>query len=225
VALARALAIRPKILLLDEPFGALDAKVRVELRQWLRRLHDEIGMTSVFVTHDQEEAFELADEVVVMNHGKIEQRGTPDEVFEHPATPFVMDFLGNVNVFHGRVEKGQAFWHGIPIDYPDYPHAQARPARVYLRPHELDIARLNGHVPGDGLGGSTANGSLPASVLRIARSGAIARISCRPDGSESELHVDLPADTARELAFQVGERVTITPRKVRVFLPDPEYVI
>ncbi|MFM8803676.1 MAG: sulfate/molybdate ABC transporter ATP-binding protein [Planctomycetia bacterium] len=223
VALARALAIRPKILLLDEPFGALDAKVRVELRQWLRRLHDEIGMTSVFVTHDQEEAFELADEVVVMNHGKIEQRGTPDEVFEHPATPFVMDFLGNVNVFHGRVEKGQAFWHGIPIDYPDYPHDQARPARVYLRPHELDIARTNGQP--NGTGGTAANGSLPASVLRVSRSGAIARVSCRPDGSEGELHVDLPADAARELALQVGERVTITPRKVRVFLPDPEYVI
>ena len=231
VALARALAIRPKILLLDEPFGALDAKVRVELRQWLRRLHDEIGMTSVFVTHDQEEAFELADEVVVMNHGKIEQRGTPDEVFEHPATPFVMDFLGNVNVFHGRVEKGQAFWHGIPIDYPDYPHAQARPARVYLRPHELDIARTSTHAPngpathGLATNDPAGNGSLPASVLRIARSGPIARISCRPDGSESELHVDLPADTARDLALQPGERVTITPRKVRVFLPDPEYVI
>jgi len=226
VALARALAIRPKILLLDEPFGALDAKVRVELRQWLRRLHDEIGMTSVFVTHDQEEAFELADEVVVMNHGKIEQRGTPDEVFEHPATPFVMDFLGNVNVFHGRVEKGQAFWHGIPIDYPDYPHAQARPARVYLRPHELDIARASAHAPnGPATRDPAGNGSLPASVLRIARSGAVARVSCRPDGSESELHVDLPAETARDLAFQVGERVTITPRKVRVFLPDPEYVI
>ena len=223
VALARALAIRPKILLLDEPFGALDAKVRVELRQWLRRLHDEIGMTSVFVTHDQEEAFELADEVVVMNHGRIEQRGTPDEVFEHPATPFVMDFLGNVNVFHGRVEKGQAFWHGIPIDYPDYPHAQARPARVYLRPHELDIARTNGHATEHD--GAATNGSLPASVLRVSRSGAIARVSCRPDGSESELHVDLPADAARELALQPGERVTITPRKVRVFLPDPEYVI
>jgi sulfate transport system ATP-binding protein len=225
VALARALAIRPKILLLDEPFGALDAKVRVELRQWLRRLHDEIGMTSVFVTHDQEEAFELADEVVVMNHGRIEQRGTPDEVFEHPATPFVMDFLGNVNVFHGRVEKGQAFWHGIPIDYPDYPHAQARPARVYLRPHELDIARTNGHATGHGAAGTATNGSLPASVLRVSRSGAIARVSCRPDGSEGELHVDLPADAARELALQPGERVTITPRKVRVFLPDPEYVI
>ncbi|MFM8433880.1 MAG: sulfate/molybdate ABC transporter ATP-binding protein, partial [Planctomycetia bacterium] len=108
VALARALAIRPKILLLDEPFGALDAKVRVELRQWLRRLHDEIGMTSVFVTHDQEEAFELADTVVVMNHGRIEQQGTPDDVFDHPDTPFVMDFLGNVNVYHGRVENGRA---------------------------------------------------------------------------------------------------------------------
>jgi sulfate transport system ATP-binding protein len=226
VALARALAIRPKILLLDEPFGALDAKVRVELRQWLRRLHDEIGMTSVFVTHDQEEAFELADEVVVMNHGKIEQRGTPDEVFEHPATPFVMDFLGNVNVFHGRVEKGQAFWHGIPIDYPDYPHAQARPARVYLRPHELDIARTSAQTPnGTATNDPAGNGSLPASVLRIARSGPISRISCRPDDSESELHVDLPADTARDLALQPGERVTITPRKVRVFLPDPEYVI
>ena len=135
VALARALAIRPRILLLDEPFGALDAKVRVELRQWLRRLHDEIGMTTVFVTHDQEEAFELADEVVVMNQGRVEQRGTPDEVFDKPATPFVMDFLGNVNVFHGRVENGRAFWHGVPIAYPDYPHAQSRPARVYLRPH------------------------------------------------------------------------------------------
>ena len=90
------------MLLLDEPFGALDAKVRQELRQWLRRLHDEIQVTSVFVTHDQEEAFEVADTVVVMNHGKIEQVGTPAEVFEKPANAFVMDFLGNVNVFHGR---------------------------------------------------------------------------------------------------------------------------
>ena len=123
VALARALAAEPKLLLLDEPFGALDAKVRQELRSWLRRLHREIHVTSIFVTHDQEEAFEVADRVVVMNKGRIEQVGTPQEVFDHPATPFVMDFLGNVNVFHGRVENGRAFWHGIPIDYPDYPHA------------------------------------------------------------------------------------------------------
>jgi sulfate transport system ATP-binding protein len=218
VALARALAIRPKILLLDEPFGALDAKVRVELRQWLRRLHDEIGMTSVFVTHDQEEAFELADRVVVMNHGRIEQEGTPDQVFDQPATPFVMDFLGNVNVYHGRVENGRAFWHGIPIDYPDYPHAQARDARVYLRPHELDITPATAVASRPGT-------SLPASVLRVTRSGAITRVACQPQGSEAELHVDLPTDTARTLTLEPGTAVSITPRRARVFLPSPEYVI
>src|SRR5205823_7877033 len=103
VALARALAAQPKILLLDEPLGALDAKVRQELRQWLRKLHDEIHVTSVFVTHDQEEAFEVADRVVIMNRGRIEQTGTPEEIFDKPASPFVMDCLGNVNVFHGVV--------------------------------------------------------------------------------------------------------------------------
>ena len=218
VALARALAIRPRILLLDEPFGALDAKVRVELRQWLRRLHDEIGMTTVFVTHDQEEAFELADEVVVMNHGRIEQRGRPDDVFERPATPFVMDFLGNVNVFHGRVEGGRAFWHGVPLDYPDYPHAQSRPARVYLRPHELDIAPA---TPG----AAPREGTLEATVVRLVRSGPITRITCQARDGGSELHVDLPATAARELALAAGSAVTVTPRNVRVFFPDPEYVI
>ncbi len=102
IALARALAVEPKVLLLDEPFGALDAKVRKELRRWLRRLHDEMHVTSVFVTHDQDEAMEVADRVVVMNHGRIEQQGTPDEVYDHPASPFVLQFLGDVNLFHGR---------------------------------------------------------------------------------------------------------------------------
>lgn len=217
VALARALAVRPKMLLLDEPFGALDAKVRVELRQWLRRLHEEIGMTSVFVTHDQEEAFELADEVVVMNQGAVEQRGTPAEVFDRPATPFVMDFLGAVNVFHGRVENGRAYWHGIPIDYPDYPHAQAREARVYLRPHELDIAAA---APT----GSSAR-SLPASVLRVTRSGSITRVACRPHGSDAELHVDVPTQSAGDLSLAPGAHVAITPRRARVFLPGPQYSI
>ena len=218
VALARALAIRPKILLLDEPFGALDAKVRVELRQWLRRLHDEIGMTSVFVTHDQEEAFELADRVVVMNQGRIEQEGSPDEVFDQPATPFVMDFLGNVNVYHGRVENGRAFWHGIPIDYPDYPHAQAREARVYLRPHELELSPAAD-------GRQRPGTSLAASVVRVTRSGAVTRVACRPHGSDAELHVDVPTDTARSLTLEPGSSVAITPRRPRVFLPAPEYVI
>jgi len=120
VALARALAVEPEVLLLDEPFGALDAKVRKELRRWLRRLHDEVHVTSVFVTHDQEEAMEVADRVVVMNQGRIEQEGAPDQVYDHPATPFVLQFLGDVNLFHGRVglAAGEA---------------------GYVRPHELDI--------------------------------------------------------------------------------------
>ena len=112
VALARALAIEPRVLLLDEPFGALDAKVRKELRRWLRRLHEEMGLTSVFVTHDQEEALELADRVVVMSNGKIEQVGTPDEVYERPATPFVYEFLGHVNRMPCTVARGRArIWH------------------------------------------------------------------------------------------------------------------
>jgi len=120
VALARALAVEPKVLLLDEPFGALDAKVRKELRRWLRRLHDEVHVTSVFVTHDQEEAMEVADRVVVMNQGRIEQEGAPDQVYDHPATPFVLQFLGDVNLFHGRL--------GL-----------AAGEVGYVRPHELDI--------------------------------------------------------------------------------------
>jgi sulfate transport system ATP-binding protein len=115
IALARALAVEPKVLLLDEPFGALDAKVRKELRRWLRRLHDEVHLTSVFVTHDQDEAMEVADRIVVMNEGRIEQVGTPDQVYDHPASPFVLQFLGDVNLFHGRT------------------------GHVYVRPHELEI--------------------------------------------------------------------------------------
>jgi sulfate transport system ATP-binding protein len=123
VALARALAVEPRVLLLDEPFGALDAKVRKELRRWLRRLHDEMHVTSVFVTHDQEEALEVADRIVVMNHGRIEQLGAPDEVYQHPATAFVYEFLGDVNLFHGR---------------------------EYARPHEIDVFReasIEGSIP------------------------------------------------------------------------------
>ena len=114
IALARSLAVEPKVLLLDEPFGALDAKVRKELRRWLRRLHDEVRATTVFVTHDQEEAMEVADRIVVMNQGRIEQVGTPDEVYQNPATPFVYEFLGDVNLFHGR---------------------------GYARPHEVELFR------------------------------------------------------------------------------------
>ena len=143
VALARALAVEPKVLLLDEPFGALDAKVRQGLRAWLRRLHDEIHLTSVLVTHDQEEALEVADRVVVMNQARIEQVGTPEEVFHHPASEFVMEFLGQVNVFHSRVRNGSVRLGEMTFDCPRYPHQQERPATIYMRPHELDIKRLH----------------------------------------------------------------------------------
>ncbi len=140
VALARALAAEPKVLLLDEPFGALDAKVRQELRQWLRRLHDEIHVTSVFVTHDQEEAFEVADRVVIMNKGRIEQVGSPAEIFEHPANAFVMDFLGNVNVFHGSVQGDRAAIDTLQVAFP-MSGQQSGDAKAFVRSHELEIQR------------------------------------------------------------------------------------
>ena len=147
VALARALAAQPKVLLLDEPFGALDAKVRMELRQWLRRLHDEIHVTSVFVTHDQEEAFEVSDRVVIMNKGEIEQIGSPAEIFERPANPFVMDFLGNVNVFHGSVQSGRATLGNIEVAYPEYTDSESRTAMAFVRSHELEILRTKNGRP------------------------------------------------------------------------------
>src|SRR5581483_5360943 len=173
VALARALAAEPKLLLLDEPFGALDANVRQELRGWLRRLHEEIHVTSIFVTHDQEEAFEVSDRVVVMNHGKIEQVGSPEDVFEHPASPFVMDFLGNVNVFHGRVQGGLAHVGGMSVAAPEHPEHHSRPATVYVRPHELDIHRQS-------MNGS----SIRASIARINPLGAAVRVGLTGENGE-----------------------------------------
>jgi len=212
IALARALAIEPKVLLLDEPFGALDAKVRQELRGWLRRLHDEIHTTSVLVTHDQEEAFEVADRVVVMNQGRIEQAGTPAEVFEQPANPFVMDFLGNVNVFHGRVENGHAVVGNLKVDYPAYPHAQPQAATLYMRPHELDIALKQNGVPG-----------LWANVNRVNPAGSVARIGLVAVDHDTDIQVDLSLDRYTELNLKPGDTVFVLPKKVRVFIP--EYVI
>jgi sulfate transport system ATP-binding protein len=197
VALARALAARPQVLLLDEPFGALDARVRQELRQWLRRLHDEIGVTSILVTHDQEEAFEVADTVVVMNRGRVEQIGSPEEVFEHPANAFVMDFLGNVNVFHGR-----AFGHPhVEVDVP-------AEAQVYVRPHELDLT-----YEADGVS------SLEARVVHINPAGAVARVQLAAhDGAA--IQVELSQGRYAELNLKPGDRVYVSPRRVRVFVPE-----
>ena len=209
VALARALAIEPGVLLLDEPFGALDAKVRQELRRWLRRLHDEIHVTSVFVTHDQEEAFEVADRVVVMHRGRIEQVGTADEVFDHPASPFVMDFLGNVNVFHGRVAGGRASLGGLELNYPDYPHGDAKPATAYVRPHELEISRF-----------SRGNGTLRAEVVRIHTAGSAVKVELAAPPLGVSVRVELAQDRFRELELRVGDRVFLSPKQARVFVQD-----
>jgi sulfate transport system ATP-binding protein len=210
IALARALAPRPDVLLLDEPFGALDARVRTELRQWLRRLHDEAPVTTIFVTHDQEEAFEVADRVVVMNHGKVEQDGTPDEVFEHPANEFVMDFLGQVNVFHGRVHEGKAVVGGMEFDLPG--SRVSGEAKVFVRPHELDIQRDANGVP-----------SLPAVVRHVTPAGSVTRVLVCVADTGMEITVELSPDRSAELKLKKGDPVFVAPRKVRVF--EPEYTI
>jgi sulfate/thiosulfate transport system ATP-binding protein len=205
VALARALATRPRVLLLDEPFGALDARVRQELRRWLRRFHDELNVTSVFVTHDQEEAFEVADRVVLMNAGRIEQEGTPAQVFEEPASPFVMRFLGAVNVFRGHVDGGRAFVGDLEFSAPSPSDGVRSPAHVYVRPHELEI-----HA-------APYPGSFAARVERVTVLGASVRVELRapPYGERLEAEIDLPRSHA--LKLQNGDGVYLSPRRVRVF--------
>lgn len=207
VALARALAVEPKVLLLDEPFGALDAKVRQELRQWLRRLHDEIHVTSVFVTHDQEEALELADRVVVMNHGQIEQVGTPEEVFHNPTSEFVIHFLGQVNVFHARVENGKACVGGMQLEYPQATQSSAD-AKVFVRPHDLDVA----FEPG-------GNGHLRATVRHINAAGPHVKVEMQTDNGEQVL-AELTHERYRVLELCTGATVFVLPRQVRVFAED-----
>ena len=206
VALARALAAQPKVLLLDEPFGALDAKVRQELRRWLRRLHDEIRITSVFVTHDQEEALEVADRIVVMNDGKIEQEGTPEKLFENPKTPFVMSFLGDVNTFHGRVQNGRAIFSGMEAALPEDPHANAKAAQAYARPHELDIERSPRNER-----------SLPATVRHVNPAGAVAKIELVLRDQETVVQANLSRERYLELQLRLGDAVFVVPRQLRIF--------
>jgi sulfate transport system ATP-binding protein len=208
VALARALAVEPRILLLDEPFGALDAKVRQELRLWLRRLHDEIHVTSVFVTHDQDEALEVADRVVVMNRGAVEQMGTPDEVFHQPRTEFVMSFLGHANRFHGRVEDGKVVFASISLDAPEPQGPAPGSARVFVRPHEWDLAMAANHDP-----------RLKATVRRIHSARPTVRLELVAESGEI-FFAELPHARYRSLALRPGETVFVAPREVRVFGDD-----
>jgi len=217
IALARALAVQPRVLLLDEPFGALDAKVRKELRRWLRRLHDELHVTSIFVTHDQEEALEVADRVVLMNQGCIEQVGTPQQVWEHPASPFVYGFLGDVNLFHGRAHEGQLHLEGVAIDSPEHALARDAQAFAYVRPHDLEVERWRAGAVG-----------IAAELQRLIVVGPIARLELlpldaeAPDGHDPMIEAQIPAERLRALGLKEGDRVLLSPKKARVFLqPQP----
>ena len=204
VALARALAVEPRVLLLDEPFGALDARVRKQLRVWLRRLHDEIAITSIFVTHDQDEALEVADRVVVMNEGRVEQSGTPEEVFHDPATEFVMNFLGHVNVFDGRIEDGKVTFASVQVEHPAAAHSQTGPARVFIRPHELTLHLL------------PRSDALPATVTGINAAGPAVRLTLAAAG-EHTFSADVSQDVYRSLKVAIGGRFWVLPRELRVF--------
>ncbi|MFP5074744.1 sulfate/molybdate ABC transporter ATP-binding protein [Neisseria sp. WLZKY-1] len=202
IALARALAVEPKLLLLDEPFGALDAKVRKELRTWLRDIHHELGITSILVTHDQEEALEVSDQIVVMNHGRIEQSGSADDIYLRPANAFVTGFLGNTEAFEGRIEKG--VWHyenyAWPLDMQR--RWQEQTATAYIRPHEWQI--------------DAGRPMLAAALAHIRHSGALVHLTLRlADGRQ--IQADLPAAEAARLNLQPGQTLPLAPRQIYVF--------
>ncbi|MDB6116008.1 MAG: sulfate transporter ATP-binding protein, partial [Lacunisphaera sp.] len=204
IALARALAVEPKVLLLDEPFGALDAKVRKELRRWLRQFHDEINLTTIFVTHDQEEALEIADEVVIMNQAKIEQSGTPQEVYDRPATPFIYQFLGNVNVLPAKVLK--------EAGAGDPGAAFEADGQVYVRPHDIEILPHLPGVPG-----------IVAIVRYIHAAGPQARLSLEQVQNRETLEVETSRVTLASLDLKVGDLVNLRLRQAHSF--DADYAI
>ncbi len=212
IALARALAVEPQVLLLDEPFGALDAKVRKELRRWLRRLHDELHISSIFVTHDQEEALEVADRIVLMNRGWIEQIGSPHDIYHEPATSFAYSFIGNVNAFRGMVE-GQFVRVGsdlLPHTRPDL--ADGQPVVAYARPHDTWI------VPDD----SSHGVGVAARVSRVLGSGAVSRVELVANGpargeNKEYFEVELGSDDVRNLGLAAGQRVRLQSHRLKLF--------
>lgn len=206
VALARALAVDPKVLLLDEPFGSLDAKVRKDLRAWLRGLHEELGFTSLFVTHDQEEALELADRVVVMNQGQIEQVGTPKEIYDQPANPFVYAFLGDVNLFHCRIKDGKAQVGSMNLELTNPEQRQARSATVFLRPHQLEVHTLPNGGP-----------QFRARIKAINSARAMVRLDMITEWGEP-LQVELSHEKFAELGLAPDCEVFVSPTDARIFV-------
>ena len=201
IALARALAIEPRILLLDEPFGALDAKVRKELRQWLRSLHSEIHVTSIFVTHDQEEALEVANRVVVMDKGRIEQIGTPGDVYDNPATAFVHGFIGESIVLPVEVTGGSVRLGGRPLNIAA-DGAASGASKLFVRRHDMQI-------------GPAGTGSLEGAVRHVRSFGPIQRAEIALSGGEGKTVIEIDAPRDREL--QAGEIIGLQPRRYRIF--------
>jgi sulfate/thiosulfate transport system ATP-binding protein len=210
VALARALAVKPKVLLLDEPFGALDAKVRKELRRWLRRLHEEVHVTSVFVTHDQEEALEVSDRVVIMNEGKVEQSGTPEEVYERPATPFVYSFLGDVSLFHGRLDQGRVSIGANHLEAPEWANAQDQAAIAYVRTYDVELTPS-----------SSGPASIEAVIHHVRAFGPVVRLELNRVDEGGTIEAHIPRAQYETLGLQKGQRVFVSPTSVRVFAQTP----
>ncbi len=207
VALARALAIEPRILLLDEPFGALDAHVRKELRRWLRKLHGELDITTIFVTHDQAEALEVADRVVIMNRGHVEQAGTPYDVWEHPATPFVCGFLGDANRLDGHTENGRWQGHRMTLPAPGLGTPGKQPALAFVRPHEFDVLpAADDSAPG-----------LSARLTHVYLAGSEAHLEVERLEDSAPMEVKLPMEVFEQLGLQRGQTIRLLPRRARVF--------
>ena len=207
VALARSLAVEPEVLLLDEPFGALDAKVRKELRRWLRNLHNDIDITSVFVTHDQEEALEVADRIVILNNGRIEQIGTPLEVYENPASAFVLDFLGSVNSMAGKVNRGILETGNYKIELPEYSSLDKLEGVGYVRPHDLEIDKE-----------ALSEYSIESVVEHIHPIGSVVRIELIRSDNNERIEAEIPKTLYKKMDIQIGEHVFVTPKSVKMFL-------
>ena len=206
VALARALAVEPRVLLLDEPFGALDAKVRKELRRWLRRLHDELHVTSLFVTHDQEEALDLADRVVIMNCGTIEQAGRPEQVYDQPATAFVCNFLGDVNLFHARVTDGMAYVGPIAVAVSQDGRPSPSAAALFVRPHDFEIRETRDRP-----------GQFSARVVHINSAGPTVKVELVAEWGDA-IRAELPRDRYRDLRLRQGSEVYVSPLPNGIFV-------
>jgi sulfate transport system ATP-binding protein len=207
VALARALAVEPEVLLLDEPFGALDAKVRQELRRWLRSLHEKLNITTVFVTHDQEEALEMADRVVIMNEGRIEQIGTPEEVYHAPANPFVYSFLGRVNVFHGRAHQGKLQVADIEVDVPTNVDLDKMQAVGYIRPHEIEVSKQY-----------SERTSISSLIRHIYAVGPTIRLELERKDTGDNFEVEVSIERYKELGVTIGDTLFVNLENLKVFL-------